>query len=63
MSNLVIMVLQQCMASGQAGPSGLTVHVPVVEGSCTESVPATAPGNQKLKDIRHCASDSFMLRY
>lgn len=38
------------MASGRAGPSGPTVHVHVVEGSCTERDPATAPGNQQLKD-------------
>lgn len=44
------MVLEQYMASGQAGPSGPTVHVHVVEGSCTERDPATAPGNQQLKD-------------
>lgn len=49
MSNLASMVLKQYMASGRAGPSGPIVHVPVVEGSCTERDPATAPGNQQLK--------------
>lgn len=48
-SNLVIMVLELYMASGQAGPSGPTVRVPVVEESCTERDHATAPGNQQLK--------------
>lgn len=53
MSNWVIMVLEQCMASGLAGLSGLTVHAPVVEGSCTENDPATVPGNQTLRDETH----------
>lgn len=67
------MVLEQYMASGRAGPSGPTVHVHVVEGSCTERDPATAPGNQQLKDsdtvlqiiqiLRHHYYYYFLINY
>lgn len=54
------MVLKQCTASGLAGRSGLTVHVPVVEGSCTESDSATVPGNQNKALTPHLSKQALI---